>query len=228
MANNDLVGAEFKTSTPITISATSRIYLVTESFSDMSAFSDQYMKLDVKWGLAGNGAAYGGFDGGLTGSTFGVNDNYNTEPTNANQQARMSLLGTTGPAIAGDVKYVGSDVSFGGADNNPGVPANNFLDRTHIQKTIYRPNSDGSQVNVEVQGNSYDGSSIVRSNSEEGRDAENPASPIKAMNGYASLTIDRVSVHMRRHVGLYDGPGGNAASSPMDSPERQVTLLTPS
>lgn len=65
-------------------------------------------------------------------------------------------------------------------------------------------------MNVEVQGNSYDGSSIVRSNSEEGRDAENPASPIKAMNGYASLTIDRVSVHMRRHVGLYDGPGGNA------------------
>lgn len=126
VANNDLVGAEFKTSTPITISATSRIYLVTESFSDMSAFSDQYMKLDVKWGLAGNGAAYGGFDGGLTGSTFGVNDNYNTEPTNANQQGRMSLLGTTGPAIAGDVKYVGSDVSFGGADNNPGVPANNL------------------------------------------------------------------------------------------------------
>ncbi|HMO84904.1 MAG TPA: PEP-CTERM sorting domain-containing protein [Lacipirellulaceae bacterium] len=207
VSNNDLVGAEFRTSTPITINATDRIYVVTEAFSDVAAFSDQFMKIDVRFGLAGDGLAYGGFDGTLGGSTFSVNDNYNTEPTGINQQARISLQGSPTGQVQ-DNKYIGNDVQFGAADNNPGTPANNFLDRTYLVKTVYVPDATGSTVKAYSQGNGFDGTDIVSTYNRTALNSD-AGTGVRIFNGYASLTIDRVSVHFRRHVGTNDGPGGN-------------------
>lgn len=204
---NDLVGAVFSTSTPITIKATDRIYIVTETFSDISSFSDQTFKIDVRWGLAGDRAAYAGFDNTIGGSTFSVNDNYNTEPTGINQQGRVSMAGN-GTGQVQDMKYIGNDVQFGASDNNPGTPAENFLDRSYIVKTIYRPDETGTVVTADMQGNGFDGTDIVTTYNRQALTGDT-GQPVREYSGYPSLEIDRITVHFRRFIGAYDGPGGN-------------------
>lgn len=209
-SESDTEGAEFVSSTPVTVGQNDLVYLVTETFSDVSFFSDQQIKIDVRFGLAGDGSEYGGFDGTVGGSTWSVNSNFNTEPSASNRQGRMQTRGADGNGTTAellDIKYVGDEVNDGAGDtdNNPGTPANNFLDRTFVQKTIYRPGAgDGTQVNGEGQGISFDGTNIVRTFNLEGTqdDANNG---LELMPAYGNLDIDRVSVHMRRHGGAYDG-----------------------
>lgn len=208
---SDLEGAEFVSSTPFTFSATDYFYIITETFSDMSVFSDQYLKIDVRVGLAGDGTEYGGFASTAGGSTFSVNSNFNTEASNANRQARIALRdsgGSNNTAEVQDSKYIGDDVidSFADVDNNyNGSSANNFLDRTYVQKAVYRPNAAGTAATAEMQGT--DGTNVYN---REGRTGSNPTDPVKALTGYGQLSFDRVSVHLRRHVGAFDGEGGAA------------------
>lgn len=208
---SDLEGAEWVSSTPLSVGQNDLVYLVTETFSDMTAFSDQFFKIDVRFGSAGDGAAYGGFDNALGGSTWSVNSNFNTEGSASNRQGRMGSRDANGNSTTAellDIKYVGNDVDGGtGADvdNNPGDPANNFLDRTFIQKTLYRPGAgDGTQVNGEGQGIAFDGTNITRTFNLEGT-KDNANDGLELMPAYGNLDIDRVSVHLRRHVGAYDG-----------------------
>ncbi|MCG8448946.1 MAG: PEP-CTERM sorting domain-containing protein [Pirellulales bacterium] len=219
-------GAVLLPSTPFTVGATDYVYVVTETFADMSAFSDQYFKVNVRFGKNGDGVndEFLGYEGNgppgtIDGSTWSVDSNFNTEPSSGNRQNRAKVEDSGGSGQTGefrDLKYVGDDVNgFTGSDNNAfsGNADNNFLDRTYVATTLFRPNSAGMNVNYEAKGVAApsDGTAVSASNSYtnigEGTVGTTDTKASSA-GGYGVSSFDRITVHMRRHVGAYDGPGG--------------------
>lgn len=193
-ATTDLEGAVWTSSTPIDLNLTSDkvLYLVTETFSDTATFSDQFFKLDVRFGSAGDGGGYAGFDSSRDRESS-VNSNWNTEATNSNRQGRVGG-GNGGSAEFDSIKYDGDSVQPGAADENT------FLDRTYVMNTVWRPLSGGGN-HAEMK--SSDGVNPDRFR--QGRDGEgDPATrPLKVLpDRYPE--IDRITVHHRRHVGLYE------------------------
>ncbi len=189
----DLEGALFTTETPITFNSLEPgkvVYVQYETFSDISAFADQYFKAEVRFGLGGDGASYGLFDSSRSAEWL-VNTNYNTEPTGQNQQGRAATGPTTN--VFSDIRYDGDSVQPGGANENI------FLDDTSLMSVVYRPVEGGTNI----EGQNDNGSEIRTGEALDGDPNGSPPTNIRLTPEMGS-TIDRIIVHMRRHVGFYN------------------------
>ena len=195
VGQSDLEGAVWTTSTPINLNLTDDkvLYMVAETFSDTSVFSDQFFKLDVRFGSSGDGGGYAGFDSSRDRESS-VNSNWNTEPTHSNRQARVGG-GNGGSAEFDNMKYVGNDVQSGQADENV------FLDRTYLMSTVWRVLPGGGN-HAEIMSSDAVNPDRFR----QGRDGEGDPNT-KALKVLPDRypEIDRITVHHRRHVGTYTG-----------------------
>lgn len=199
-AQGDLEGAMFRSSTPYSVLPGQVVYTVMETFSDLGSVSaSQLLKVDVRFGLAGNSLDYGGFSNALP--EYSVVSNMNTLLSGQNQGIASVTSG--GPVTNSHFPHIKYD---GAAAESSEANARAAYDRSYVMSAIYRPVSGGTNAEM----TSTDGVNAARYL--EGRSQTLTPNPITSEPEFAPNTInpmqtsiDRVTIHFRRNLGTYNG-----------------------
>lgn len=191
MTQGDLEGAMFRSSTPYSVLPGQVVYTVMETFSDLGSVSaSQLFKVDVRFGVAGNTADYGGFSNALP--EWSVNSNANTLISGQNQGIASVTSGTaTANSHVPHLKYDGAVAESSSAN------ATAVFDRSYLMTAVYRPVAGGT--NTEMA--STDGVNGLRTGEGVLQNDNNTVATVNTMH----TEIDRVVIHIRRNLGSYNG-----------------------